>query len=324
MQGKRPAAQDNVLPAESFVPVSVKKRSRFVPGQDWQLYALLALPMLYFLVFKYIPMYGVTIAFKEFNMFEGIWSSPWAGLAAFREIFAMQDFYKVLRNTFLLNLLDLAVSFPTPIVLALLLNEVRIPWFKKGAQTILYLPHFISWVIIGGMVYQLLSTNTGLVNHLLKVSGIGAIPFLTEPTYWIMTYVGTGVWQNAGWGTIIYLAALTGINKELYEAADVDGAGRLRKIWSITLPSIKPTIMILLIINIGHMASIGFERPFVLGNPLVTDVSDVISTFVYKVGVQSARFSIATAIGLFQAVVGLIFLLASNYISKKVTDQGIW
>ncbi|NHN32202.1 ABC transporter permease [Paenibacillus agricola] len=280
--------------------------------------------MLYFLVFKYIPMYGVTIAFKEFNMFQGVWNSPWAGLDAFREIFQMRDFYKVLRNTMMLNLLDLVVSFPSPILLALLLNEIRIKWFKKGAQTILYLPHFISWVIIGGMVYQLFSTNTGLVNHLLKGAGIGGIPFLTDPLYWVITYVGSGVWQNAGWGTIIYLAALTGINRELYEAAEVDGAGRLRKIWNITLPGIKPTIMILLIINIGNMASIGFERPFVLGNPLVTDVSDVISTFVYKVGVQSARFTIATAIGLFQAVVGLIFLLSSNYISKKITGQGIW
>jgi putative aldouronate transport system permease protein len=218
----------------------------------------------------------------------------------------------------------LVVSFPAPIVLAILLNEIGLKWFKKSAQTILYLPHFISWVIIGGMVYQLLSTNTGLINHLLKSAGLKAVPFLTDPLYWVITYVGSGVWQNAGWGTIIYLAALTGINKELYEAAEVDGAGRLRKIWNITLPGIKPTIMILLIINIGHMASIGFERPFVLANPLVTDVSDVISTFVYKVGVQSARFTIATAIGLFQAVVGLIFLLSSNYISKKVTDQGIW
>ncbi|TDF98600.1 ABC transporter permease [Paenibacillus piri] len=323
MPGKQPVVQ-NTISRKALARSTVWKRSMLSFAQDWQLYALLAVPMLYFLVFKYIPMYGVTIAFKEFNMFQGIWNSPWAGFDAFREIFQMKDFYKVLRNTLLLNLLDLVVSFPAPIVLAVLLNELRIKWFKKGAQTILYLPHFISWVIIGGMIYQLLSTNTGLVNHLLKAAGLKAVPFLTDPLYWVVTYVSAGVWQNAGWGTIIYLAALTGINRELYEAAEVDGAGRLRKIWNITLPGIKPTIMILLIINIGHMASIGFERPFVLGNPLVTDVSDVISTFVYKVGVQSARFTIATAIGLFQAVVGLIFLLSSNYISKKVTDQGIW
>jgi putative aldouronate transport system permease protein len=323
MPGKEPAIE-NPYPAKSIARASVRRKSWLSLSQDWQLYALLIVPMLYFLVFKYIPMYGVTIAFKEFNMFQGVWNSPWAGLDAFREIFQMRDFYKVLRNTLLLNLLDLVISFPAPIILAVLLNEVRVKWFKKGAQTILYLPHFISWVIIGGMVYQLLSTNTGLVNHLFKAIGLQTVPFLTEPAYWVMTYVGTGVWQNAGWGTIIYLAALTGINRELYEAAEVDGAGRMRKIWNITLPGIKPTIMILLIINIGHMASIGFERPFVLANPLVSDVSDVISTFVYKVGVQSARFTIATAIGLFQAVVGLIFLLSSNYISKKVTDQGIW
>jgi putative aldouronate transport system permease protein len=323
MPGKK-SVLNNTLPAQSLTGATAKRKVIGSLVHDWQLYALLAVPMLYFLVFKYIPMYGVTIAFKDFNMFQGIWSSPWAGVDAFREIFKMQDFYKVLGNTLLLNLLDLTFSFPAPIVLAVLLNELRIKWFKKMAQTVLYLPHFISWVIIGGMVYQLLSTNTGLVNHLLQSLGITAIPFLTDPFYWVLTYVGAGMWQNAGWGTIIYLAALTGINKELYEAAEVDGAGRLHKIWNITLPGIKPTIMILLIINIGHMASIGFERPYVLSNPLVNDVSDVISTFVYKVGVQSARFTIATAIGLFQAVIGLIFLLSANYISKKVTDQGIW
>lgn len=310
--------------SELIRPLAKRRTWRFMTNQDWQLYALLLLPMAYFVIFKYIPMYGVTIAFKDFNMFQGILNSPWVGFDAFREIFLMKDFYKVLRNTMLLNLLDLVVSFPAPIILAIFLNEIRIKWFKQGAQTILYLPHFISWVIIGGMVYQLLATNTGLINILIRSAEMKAIPFLTEPLYWVITYVGSGVWQSAGWGTIIYLAALTSINKELYEAAEVDGAGRLRKIWNITLPGIKPTIIILLIINIGHMASIGFERPYVMSNPLVTDVSEVISTFVYKVGIQSARFTIATAIGLFQAVVGLIFLLSSNYISKKVTDQGIW
>lgn len=301
-----------------------KTRWRIVIAHDWQLYALLLLPVAYFVIFKYVPMYGVTIAFKDYNMFQGMLKSPWAGFDAFREILGMRDFYRVLRNTLMLNLLDLVISFPAPIILALLLNEVRLKWFKKGAQTILYLPHFISWVIIGGMVYQLLSTNTGLVNNLLRSWGLETIPFLTDQLYWVLTYVGVGVWQSAGWGTIIYLAALTAINRELYEAADVDGAGRLTKIWRITLPGMLPTIVILLIINIGHMVSIGFERPYVLGNPLVLEVSDVISTYVYKIGIQSARYTIATAIGLFQAVIGLIFLIAANYISRKVTDQGIW
>lgn len=292
--------------------------------RDWQLYLLLLLPLAYFIIFKYTPMLGVVIAFKDYNMFQGILASPWVGFETFREVFQMDGFYNALRNTFLLNFLDLVVSFPIPIALAVLLNELRIKWFKKGAQTILYLPHFISWVIIGGMAIQLLATNNGIVNNLLKSLGMKVIPFLTEPVYWVLTYLGIGIWQSAGWGTIIYLAALTGINKDLYEAADVDGASRMRKIWHITLPGIKPTIIILLIINIGHMASIGFDRPFVLSNPLVTDVSEVISTYVYKIGIQSARYTIATAIGLFQAVVGLIFLLSADYISRKVNDQGIW
>lgn len=310
---------------------TTKPRTREAPRwqikalvRDWQLYSLLVLPMLYFFTFKYVPMLGAVIAFKDYNIFEGIWASPWVGFETFREVFQMQGFYLALRNTFMLNLLDLLVSFPIPILLAILLNELRIHWFKKGAQMVLYLPHFISWVIIGGMAIQLLATNTGIVNGVLKSMNMAPIPFLTEPLYWVFTYLGIGIWQSAGWGTIIYLAALTGINKELYEAADVDGASRLRKIWHITLPGIKPTIIILLIINIGHMASIGFDRPFVLSNPLVTDVSEVISTYVYKIGIQSARYTIATAIGLFQAVVGLIFLLSADYISRKVNDQGIW
>ncbi|MBW7454927.1 ABC transporter permease [Paenibacillus sepulcri] len=292
--------------------------------RDWQLYALLILPLVYFVLFKYVPMFGIIIAFKDYNMFKGVLASPWIGFETFREVFAMDAFYNALRNTFVLNFLDLVISFPIPIILAILLNELRVKWFKKGAQTILYLPHFISWVIIGGMALQLLATNTGIVNIILKSFGLEAIPFLTEPLYWVLSYLGIGIWQSAGWGTIIYLAALTGINRDLYEAADVDGANRMRKIWHITMPGIKPTIIILLIINIGHMASIGFDRPFVLSNPLVTDVSEVISTYVYKIGIQSARYTIATAIGLFQAVVGLIFLLSADFISRKVNDQGIW
>lgn len=292
--------------------------------RDWQLYILILVPLGFFATFKYVPMIGAVIAFKDYNIFKGIWESPWIGFETFREIFQMQGFYLALRNTFMLNLLDLLVSFPLPIILAIILNELRIQWFKRGAQMVLYLPHFISWVIIGGIAIQLLATNTGIVNNVMKSLNLGTVPFLTDPVYWVFTYLGIGIWQSVGWGTIIYLAALTGINRDLYEAADVDGASRLRKIWHITLPGIKPTIIILLIINIGHMASIGFDRPFVLSNPLVTDVSEVISTYVYKTGIQSARYTIATAIGLFQAVIGLIFLLSADLISRKVNDQGIW
>ncbi|GAS85417.1 ABC transporter permease subunit [Paenibacillus sp. FSL M8-0212] len=289
----------------------------------WQLYALISLPLIYFLIFRYGPMYGVQIAFKDFNLFQGINGSEWIGFDAFREVFGMRDFYTTLRNTFMLNFLDLLVSFPAPIILAIMLYEVRFKWFKKISQTILYIPHFISWVIIGGIVYQLFGNQSGMVNGVLESMGLNSIPFLTEKNPWLVTYLFTGVWQSAGWGTILYLAALTGVNKELFEAAEIDGASRLKRIWHITLPSIKPTIVTLLILNLGHMVSIGFDRPYIIGNTAVREYSDVLSTFVYRVGLESGQYTLATVVGLFQAVVGLIFVLGSNYISKKATGEGI-
>ncbi|WP_442050526.1 ABC transporter permease [Paenibacillus sp. 2TAB19] len=289
----------------------------------WQLYALLVLPVSYFIIFKYGPMYGIIIAFKDFNFFQGINGSEWIGFDAFKEVFAMSDFYKTLRNTLMLNGLDLLVSFPAPLLLAIMLYELNIIWFKKLSQTILYIPHFISWVIIGGIVYQVFGTQSGMINNIITSLGFDAIPFLTNKSDWLITYLVVGVWQSAGWGTIIYLAALTGINRELFEAADVDGAGRLRKIWSITLPSLKPTIVTLLIINVGHMIAIGFERPYIIGNTAVRDYSDVLSTFVYRIGIESGQYTLATVVGLFQAVVGLVFVLGANYFSKKLADQSI-
>lgn len=289
----------------------------------WQLYFLLILPLAYFLTFKYGPMYGIQIAFKDFNFFQGINDSEWIGWDAFREVFQNQDFYKTLRNTLMLNFLDLLVSFPAPLLLAIMLYEVKAVWFKKLSQTILYIPHFISWVIIGGIVYQVFGTQSGFVNNMWMALGFQPIPFLTDPNYWLVTYLLTGVWQSAGWGTILYLAALTGINKELYEAADMDGAGRIKRIWHITLPGLKTTIITLLIINLGNMVTIGFERPFVIGNVAVQDYSDVLSTFVYRIGLESGQYTLATVVGLFQAVVGLIFVLGANYASKKSTGEGI-
>ncbi|KQN96341.1 ABC transporter permease [Paenibacillus sp. Leaf72] len=289
----------------------------------WQLYMLLILPVTYFLVFKYGPMYGIIIAFKDFNFFQGINGSEWIGLDAFKEVFAMSDFYKTLRNTLMLNFLDLLFSFPAPLFIAIMLYELKSAWFKKISQTILYIPHFISWVIIGGIVYQVFGTQSGMVNNFVTSLGFEAIPFLTDKSDWLITYLIVGVWQSAGWGTIIYLAALTGINRELFEAADVDGAGRLRKIWSITLPSLKPTIVTLLIINVGNMIAIGFERPYIIGNTAVRDYSDVLSTFVYRIGIESGQYTLATVVGLFQAVVGLVFVLGANYLSKKLADQSI-
>ncbi|MEC0182285.1 ABC transporter permease subunit [Paenibacillus peoriae] len=289
----------------------------------WQLYALLVLPLTYFIVFKYGPMWGVQIAFKDFNFFQGITGSEWIGLDAFREVFRMDDFYRTLRNTIVLNLLDLLVSFPAPLILAILLYEMKVVWFKKLSQTILYIPHFISWVIIGGIVYQVFGTQSGMINNVLTTLGLQAIPFLTDKNDWVLTYLLTGVWQSAGWGTILYLAALTGINRELFEAAEVDGAGRLKRIWHITIPGMKTTIATLLIINLGNMITIGFDRPYVIGNVAVRDYSDVLSTFVYRIGMESGQYTLATVVGLFQAVVGLIFVLGANYASKKLTDESI-
>ncbi len=289
----------------------------------WQLYALLALPVAYFIIFKYGPMWGVQIAFKDFNLFQGINGSKWIGFEAFAEVFRMKDFYTTLRNTLMLNLLDLLVSFPAPLILAIMLYEAKWVWFKKMSQTILYIPHFISWVIIGGIVYQVFGTQSGMINNLLTKLGMEAIPFLTDKNDWLVTYLGTGVWQSAGWGTILYLAALTGINRELFEAAEVDGAGRFKRIWHITLPGLKTTIVTLLIINLGNMITIGFERPYIIGNLAVRDYSDVLSTFVYRVGIQSGQYTLATVVGLFQAIVGLAFVLGANYASKKLTDESI-
>lgn len=309
-------------------PISLKTllKHRIAEGlkRDYQLYLLLMLPIVHFIVFKYVPMYGVVIAFQDYSIFEGVSGSEWVGFDNFRQLFEMSQFYVAVRNTLLLNFLDLAFSFPAPIILAILLNELRVVWYKKMAQTILYLPHFISWIIIGGLVYQMFATNGGLVNNLIVSLGFSPIPFLTDKLAWLSVYLGTGIWQSAGWGTIIYLAALTGINKELYEAADVDGAGRLKKMWHITLPGIRSTIVVLLILKLGNIMSIGFERPFVMGNALVADYAEVISTFVYKAGLQSAQFSLATAMGLFEALVGLVFVVMANKIAKRFGEEGIW
>lgn len=303
---------------------TMKRRPATGIWKDYQLYLLLKMPIAYFILFKYVPMYGAAIAFQDYSIFKGVAGSEWIGFENFRELFAMSQFYEVVRNTLLLNLLDLVFSFPAPIILALLLNELRVMWFKKTAQTLLYLPHFISWIIIGGLVYQMFSNNGGLVNNMITSLGFDSVPFLTEKNHWLLVYLGTGIWQSAGWGTIIYLAALTGINKELYEASEVDGAGRLKKMWHITLPGIRSTIVVMLIMQLGHIMTIGFERPFVMGNDLVRDYSEVISTFVYKAGLQSAQFSLATAMGLFQALVGLLFVIVSNAIAKRFGEQGIW
>lgn len=291
--------------------------------RDWQLYLLVALPLAFAIVFYYLPFLGLSIAFLDYNTITGFAGAKFIGFDAFAEIFTQKDFYKVLRNTLVLNLLDLVFSFPAPIILAIMLNEVKNRYFKKVSQTILYLPHFLSWVIIAGIFYQLLQPNTGIINVMLTKSGGAEIPFLTEKYHWVASYVVIGVWQSMGWGTIIYLAAITGINGDLYEAATIDGAGRWRKIWNVTLPCIRGTIVVMLIMSLGRIVGISFERPYTLSNTMVTDFSDVISTYVYRVGLSNQRYNIATAVGLFQSVVGLIFVIGSDKFAKALGEDGI-
>lgn len=314
---------------ESELAVRSQKKKPFGPyiRRYWQLYALLALPLLYLIVFKYAPMIYIQIAFKKYKLNMSVWEMPLAknnGFEYFIKAFGSKDFRLALKNTIKLNLLDLIIGFPAPIIFALILNELPFPKFKKTIQTIAYMPHFLSWVIISSLALQLFAPSEGLVNMVIeKVTG-QSVPFLNEPNHWVGTYIGVGVWQSFGWNSIVYLAAIAGINQELYEAADVDGAGRFRKMWNITLPSIRPTIVVLLIMSLGNILGGGFDRPFAMSNNLVLRASEVIATYVYKVGIKGLQFSLTTAVGLFQSVVGVFFLLMANWLSRKLGERGIW
>jgi len=298
--------------------------------RTWMLYAMLVLPVAFFVIFRYAPMSNIVIAFKDYNIFRGVWDSDWIwareGRSAFywfEQAFGNPGFVRALRNTIFLNFLDLVIGFPAPIILAILLNELAFKRFKKVTQTIVYLPHFISWIVISGMAVQLFAPGGGVVNQLLGELGLGPIQFLGDPSNWIATFIGIGVWRSMGWGTIIYLAAITGINSELYEAAEVDGCGRFGKIWHVTLPGIRPTIVVLLILNLGWMLGTEFDRYWAMLNPVVLPVGDVISTMVFRVGIRGFQFSLTTAIGLFQSVVSVIFLLSANFLAKRLGERGI-
>jgi putative aldouronate transport system permease protein len=424
--------------------------------RSWMLYLMLLLPISFFVIFRYVPMTNIVIAFKDYNIFQGVWVSPWAGASSyqwnqiidgvpvpisgatnasyeiqpedegkiltvtiekagytgsitsdpifigttgsvnipeaisdsydsgeyysdeeyeyieedteysyaepppisgtisgtvrikgnaavgqtlkadtskvsggifkwFEHSFTRKDFWDAMRNTVLLNFLDLIVGFPAPIILALVLNELIFKSFKKVTQTIIYLPHFLSWIIVSSIATRLLAPTNGVINIFIAENfGMKPIDFLMNSKNWVMTYIVFGVWKEMGWGTIIYLAAITGINPELYEAAEVDGAGRWRKLWHITLPGIRPTIVVLLIMNIGRILGIEFDRPYTMANRVVRDVSDVLSTLVYRVGILSNQFSLTAAIGLFQSIICVIFLVTANSLAKRFGERGIW
>lgn len=291
-------------------------------GKKISLYIMLFIPIIYFIVFHYLPLGGIVVAFKQYNIFQGIWDSPWVGLAHFKEVFASGEFRTALKNTIVLNLGELFITFPFPIVLAVLLNEMSNQRMKKLTQTVLYLPHFLSMVVIAGIVYQVFGTS-GIVNNVLSSFHIGPVNFVGDSSKWRAIYWGTGIWMGAGYGMIVYLAAMAGINVEPYDAAYMDGAGRWKRIWHVTLPQIRPTVVTMTIMNVGKILSISFERPYLMGNVLVQDVSSVISTYVYSVGLQAGRYDFATAVGLFQSIVAVCMVVAANQVAKRLGEEGI-
>ena len=287
------------------------------------LYVMLLPVLLYYIIFKYVPMYGITMAFKDYNVFKGVFESPWCGFDVFQKIFDNKNFWLVVRNTLSLNLLTLAVSFPLTIVVSLMLNEIMSAKFKKVTQSILYLPHFVSWVVVAGIATNLFSQQGGTVNRILNMLGASSIPFLSDEGWWIFTYVICNVWKEIGWGTIIYLAALTGVDESLYEAAYLDGATKFQRLIYITLPSIKSVIVTMLILQISKMMTIGLDAPLLLGNNKVINVAEVISTYTYRLGIESAKYSESTAIGLFQSVINIIILFAADKFAKAIGEEGI-
>lgn len=286
---------------------------------------LLAMPgFLYLVLFKFVPMWGLLLAFQDYSPFQGMLGSKWVGLKHFTDLFESTNFYLMLRNTLLINVFGLIFYFPLPVILALMLNEVRHEIFKKINQSIVYLPHFLSWVIVASMTFFILSTDVGIINKLFTSAGIEPIAFLSEPSYFWGLITAQTIWKEAGWGTIIFLAAIAGVDPQRYEAVVMDGASRFRQIWHITLPAIRPTIVILLILRLGNMADVGFEQVLLMINPLVREVGEVFDTYAYTQGILRGNISIGVAVGFFKGIVGLAFVVTANYVVRKLGYEGIY
>ncbi|RED85195.1 ABC transporter permease [Cohnella phaseoli] len=292
--------------------------------RHWQLYAVIVLPILYLIIFKYIPMAGVLIAFKDYNVVQGIWGSPWAGFKYFDQFLDSPNFWQYMKNTLGISLYGLVVGFPAPILLALALNEVRNGFFKKSVQLITYAPYFISTVIMVSILILTLSPNVGIISKLFQSLGVENTNFMGMPGLFKSIYVWSDVWQYTGYGAIIYIAALAGVNPELYESAKVDGASRIQKMINIDIPSLIPVSTILLILNLGNVMKLGFEKVYLMQNPLNLQTSEIISTYVYKVGLLSSSFSFSTAIGLFNSVINLILLVSVNFLARKLSSNSLW
>jgi putative aldouronate transport system permease protein len=323
--------QGDTFPSGSLVVPPQAKRQRLtlrkLGARYWRnrYLLLLLLPgIIFYLLFRYKPMYGILIAFKDYRFRLGIMGSPWVGLDVFKELLGSKDFWLVFRNTVIISSYKLVFGFPAPIILALLLNEVRVLSFKRIVQTVSYLPYFVSWVVLSGIFFQVLSPSSGPVNYVLKALTGRTLYFLGDPALFRGTIVGLSMWKGVGWGAVIYLAALAGVNPELYEAAYIDGAGRWQRAVHITLPSILPVITILFILNVGSIVEDDFDQIFNLYRPVVYAVGDVLSTYTYRKGLNEMRYSLATAVGLFQNVLAFLLVAIANLLSKRVGEYGIW
>jgi len=321
------------LPAEIAKTQSVEKRSRMNERltsiadhfkREWQIYVMLAPAIIWFIVFLYKPMYGLQIAFKDYSIFRGIQGSPWVGWEHFGTLFGSDQFIRAVGNTIKISALNLLFGFPAPIILALMFNEILNATYKKTAQTIVYLPHFISSVIIAGIVITAFSPSAGIVNTIIGWFGIEPIYFLTKPEWFRPIFIGTGIWQEAGFGSIVFLAAIAGVNPSLYESAVVDGANRWQMMWKITIPSIMPTILIMLIIRIGNIMEVSFELIILLYQPATYQTADVVNTLIYRQGIQGGQYDIAAAAGLFNAVVAFVLVMTANAISKRFSRTSLW
>lgn len=288
------------------------------------LYLMLVPAIIYYIIFCYVPMYGVTIAFKDFNPMLGIMKSPWTGFETFQKLFSMKKFYSVFWNTIRISVIRLIFGFPFPIIAALMLNELRRVRMKRVIQTAIYIPNFISWVVLGGILTSILSMDSGIINAIIKALGFSPIGFLTDEKYFVPTMVVSMIWKTFGWNTIIYLAAITGIDQQLYEAATVDGANRWQKLLNITLPCIRSIIVVVLITRIGGLMLAGFEQIFVLYHPGVYGTADIIDTYVYRMGLQDGKFELATAVGLFKSVINFVLVVAANKIARMAGEEGIY
>lgn len=312
---------EKVLNTQMTVKRSLRSRKKI--KKYWRLYVMMAPAIIFFAIFNYYPMYGVIIAFKEYSPRLGILGSPWVGFTHFERFFDAYYFWDILKNTLLIGAYQLAM-FPVPIILALSMNEIRNRHFKKITQTITYAPHFISVVVMTGMIIAFLSPTSGIINNFIGLFGVEPIAFLSEPAWFKTIFVQSGVWQTMGWGAIVYLAALAGVSPELHEAATIDGATRLQRILHINIPAIVPIISILLILDVGNLMAVSFEKIYLLQNPLNMQASDVIQTFVYRTGLLEAQYSFSAAVGLFNSVINLILLVIVNYVVRKTTKNSLW